>query len=259
MHTTAHPATTRLNYSFSAASCALARKRAINAEWDKLTPEERACRYAERERADQIRHEHSVRAREAMKRQRKPRPLLPPPERTRRFCQPVAMDVVLDPNLTPGDARCIVLIMSECGRYRQRLLTNGYLASLLHRSERQVQRYISKLERLGYIKTWPQLHPVTKCTIGRYVRPLSPCFPYWHSEGPGDIEKPLSHWNQGRDTQGPHKPSKSKKPYKEYKLSTDANPAESPFRHRAALGVGPLSFEEDEKRYGYDPNRGKGG
>lgn len=253
------PATRKLNHAYNAVAWCTDRRKAINEDLAGWTPAQWAAHNAALARQQLVSHEHRVRAKEALKRQRKPRQVGPRPERTRRYCQPIAMDAVLDSRLKPGDVQCLVLILSECGRYRQRLLTNGYLANLLHKSARQVQRYVSWLERCGYIKTWPQLHPITKCTIGRYVRPLAPCFPYWHPDGPGDIEKPLSRWNPGHDTPDPHKSSNTKNNYKGRKLSTEPNPAENPFRHSAALDVGPLSFEEDEKRYGYDPQRrGKG-
>jgi hypothetical protein len=265
LHTYEHPARQALHRAVNATALDLARRRAINAERANWTPEQRAQYRAEQERRLLVSHEHRVRAKEAQKRQRKPRPTLPPPERTRRYCQPIAIDPVLDRRLCPGAARCLVLIMSECGRYRHRLLNNGYLANLLHRSERQVQRYISQLVALGYIKTWPQLDPITKATTGRFIRPLAPCFPYWHPDGPGDIEKPLSRWNHCRDTNVSHELSKTKRVYIERKLSTARNPAEDPMRHRRQdpqwnyladdAGAGDLSFQEDEVRYGYDPDR----
>lgn len=255
VQTYGHPASAKLSYSVNAAALDLARRRAVNEERKGWTPDQWREHHARQEQQQLVKHEHRVRAKKAVKRQRRPRQIGPPPERTRRYCQPIAMDAVLDPRLKPGDVKCLVLIMSECGRYRQRLLTNGYLANLLHKSERQVQRYVSWLEKCGYIKTWPQLHPITKCTIGRFIRPLAPCYPYWHPDGLGDIAKPLSHWNAGRDTHVPHELSNNNRVFFERKLSTGPNPAEDPFRHKPVPDSGGLSFQEDEIRYGYDPNR----
>lgn len=244
--------------AFIGAASALARKKALNAEIEAMTPEARAKRLAELTKQEEIRHEWRDRAREAFKmKKRTPKPprwRRPAPERTRRFCQPVAMTGVLDPRLSPGASRCLVLIVSECGRYTHRLLTNGYLGSLLSKSARQVQRYVSELTELGYIKCWPQVHPVTKCTIGRFIKPLAPCYPYWHPDGPGDTGKPLSHWTRGHDASDPDKPHKPKNYTDVLKRSTGGNPAEDPFRRDP---TGNAALWEDEIQYGYDPDRKK--
>jgi hypothetical protein len=228
-----------------------ARRAAIRA----MSPDERAKWDRDMAAGFDVAHEHRERALKAAKlgrrRIRPPRWRKPEPEKTRRYCQQINMDAVLDPRMSPGAARCLVLIVSECGRYKERLLCNGYLGGLLDRSPRQVQRYVSELTELGYITCRPQIHPETKCTTGRHIKPSAKCFPYWHPDGPGEPNKPLSHWNKGRDTDAPHEISKSKNLFIERKLSTGPNPAEDPRRRDPVRYIPPIpGFVEDEPDIG---------
>jgi hypothetical protein len=263
-----HPATARLNAARAAAAGDFPRIAARFAEIRSMPPDQYTEWSRNIQAGEDVKHEHRERAVKAAKlgkrKAKPPRWRKMEPERTRRYCQQINMDAILDPRLSPGTARCLVLIMSECGRYRERLLTNGYLGGLLDRSPRQTQRYVSELTELGYITCRPQIHPKTKFTIGRHIKPTSKCYPFWHPDGPGDIEKPLSHWNTCQDTSAPHELSKPKTVYIDRRLSTGTNPAENPFRRdpiyrtppipgfvEAGDESGRLARWEDEIRYGW--------
>lgn len=254
----AQKASRDLRASYAATMLPRAGIAAYFANLNSMSPEARKRSQAAYESGEDVRHEHRVRALEARKRKlrtaKPPRCRLPAPERTRRFCQPISMEGVLDPRLSAGASRCLVLVMSECGKYRVRLLTNGYLGNLLNRSARQVQRYISELVEYGYLICWPQRHWKTKAQIGRFIKPTAKCFPFWHADGPGNPGKPLSRWNDGHDRTVPHEISKTKQSTVECKLSTDRNPAEHP-RRRESAG---WAFQQDEAKYGWDPGRKRG-
>jgi Helix-turn-helix domain len=186
-----------------------------------------AARQMTEEQRDQLwqdleqRHLAAARARAArLLGQRTPKPRrraqATAPAASRQFAT-VSTTASRDERLSMGARNLLTIIVAECGRTGERLLSNSYLGQRVGRSARQVQRYVAELVALGYVETWPQWNSRGAQT-GRWIRPAAKCWPDWHrrrggsgakasQQRPQPAAKPRKTWG---DRSAPHKLAKSR-------------------------------------------------
>lgn len=86
-----------------------------------------------------------------------------------------------DPNLTDGARRCARKITEYAYRHhredRRARVTVSYLARVLRKSTRTVQRYLRQLERGQYVRVGVIASSRTRMSIGLVIELLAPLFP----------------------------------------------------------------------------------
>lgn len=93
----------------------------------------------------------------------------PEPTPTGRYVKWLSMDPIEDPRLGHGAARLLQVIRSLAGRTTWLETTQAALARRLHRSARQIRRYLRELERFGYIRSQKRFSRRTRMIAGLFL------------------------------------------------------------------------------------------
>jgi hypothetical protein len=126
------------------------------------------------------------------------RPRHEPPKDTGAYVPAMSARLDNDPNLTDGARRCARKIMEEThrrDRQGRKLQVNvSYLAKGMRRCRRQVQRYLSMLEREGYLRVEIMSGHRSRMCIGLIVHLLEPLFPrHQRKAWPEKVGNPPKH------------------------------------------------------------------
>lgn len=163
----------------------------------------RVAQYGPRAPAETIAPHHScTKCRARSERSRKhchlsaePKPRHPAPRDTGAYVPEMAARIDHDLNLTDGARRCARIITGYVYRKgredREAEITVTYLARVLGRCRRTVQRYLRQLEREGYIEVFVVPSDRTRMCFGLLVRLLNPLLPrHRRRKSPAKAGKP---------------------------------------------------------------------
>jgi hypothetical protein len=135
------------------------------------------------------------------------RPRHTPPKDTGAYVPAVSARLDNDENLTDGARRCARKIMEEAprrDRLERKLQVNvSYLAKGLRRCRRTVQRYLSMLEREGYLRVEVMSGHRSRMCIGLVVHLLEPLFPrHQRKSWPQRVGNPPKHLTDDAESRG---------------------------------------------------------
>jgi pantothenate kinase len=147
----------------------------------KLSPELRAARRAELDKAFEIRHQHAARARAAYlsgRRARRRRDFADPPPDNRQYAT-IETTIFRDHRMSKTEAAALTMMVARAGTSGYVDITHRQLGEAINRQRSTSKRVILNLKDKGYVRVEILRHPNGRAKCLR-IRPTAKAWPYWH-------------------------------------------------------------------------------